>query len=431
LRLLRPIVLVGVVAVAVSLAAACGSDRSSELDEIAEVIERVQENFIDQERASDEQLIKAAIDGIIEYLDDPYAAYLSNERYEDFSGDLTGERAETEFEGIGAEVVMRDDRVMILGPLPDSPAIRAGIRAGDVVLTVDGADVEGLGLLETVDLIRGPKGSEVVLGVLRAGFVQPVDIVVVRDTIKLSSISARIQDPGIGYINLDGFNEKTADGFRAAIASLRAEGAEGLILDLRGNTGGLVEAPIAVVSEFLPEGSVFIWRNADGTEEDEPVSGDGTAYDLPLVVLVDGFSASASEIVTGALQDHGRATIVGTKTFGKGSVNLLSELGSGAGLYLTISRWLTPNGRLIEGEGIEPDIVVGDMLDVQAAQRVGSATQSLCQTFEADREALAGQELLVEALDGLCNLRPDAPQAPEGDVQLDAAVVELRSLMAR
>ena len=130
MRLLRPIVLVGVVAVAVSLAAACGSDRSSELDEIAEVIERVQENFIDQERASDEQLIKAAIDGIIEYLDDPYAAYLSNERYEDFSGDLTGERAETEFEGIGAEVVMRDDRVMILGPLPDSPAIRAGIRAG-------------------------------------------------------------------------------------------------------------------------------------------------------------------------------------------------------------------------------------------------------------------------------------------------------------
>ncbi|MEE8517901.1 MAG: S41 family peptidase, partial [Dehalococcoidia bacterium] len=292
--------------------------------------------------------------------------------------------------------------------------------------------LEGFELLDAVNLIRGERGTPVVLRILRLGALVAVDVTIIRDTIELTSVSARIQEDGIGYIHLAGFDAATAEGFREAIEGLREDGAQGLILDLRNNTGGLVEASVDVASEFLEEDLlIFVWRNADGSEREFKAKGDGTAYDIPLVVIVNAFSASASEIVTGALKDHGRATIVGTRTFGKGSVNILEQLDSGAGLYVTTARWLTPNGLMIEGQGLEPDVVVGDYVDVQAAQRIGSLMQSLCQAYDEESDSLGDRETLTEALDGLCGLGSQEPLPDQEDEQLDAAVKELRRVMAR
>ena len=323
-----------------------------------------------------------------------------------------------------------DGRLLILGPRPDSPASRAGIRPGDIVVAVDGVDIEGLDLPEAVDLIRGPKGSTVDLRIIRPGALHSIDISVVRDTIRLTNVNARMQEDGVGYIGVGTFDAKTADGVREAIAGLRSEGARGLVLDLRNNTGGLVDAAVRVVSEFVESGLVFVVRNSDGTDEEYEATGEGTAYDLPLVVLVNGFSASASEIVSGALQDHDRAVVVGVRTFGKGSVNQLSQLDSGSGLYVTVARWLTPDGRVIEAEGVEPDVVVGDPIDVRGSQRVSQRAQALCEAFDEDREALTGQDELIAAIDELCHQPRSGPPVPQGDEQLEAAVVELRKLMA-
>lgn len=408
------------VAAAVVAVAACASGERSELDE---VIDRLQEEFIDREAISEADLERAAVQGVLDYVDDPYTAYLPPARYEAFTRSLEGQSED--FEGIGASVTERDGRIVILGPLPGSPALRAGLRSGDVVLAVDGASVEGLTLEETVTLIRGPKDSEVVMTISRAGLSRPFDLAIRRDTIQVSSLTARMQGERIGYVQLSSFDAATGERLREAVAGLREAGAEGLIMDLRNNGGGLVAAAAAVVSEFVPEGQVVRWVDANGEETVESVTGEGAAYDLPLVVLVNGYSASASEVVAGALQDHGRAIVVGARTFGKGSVNLLHGLESGAGLYVTIARWLTPNGRQIEGDGIEPDVAVGPALDVQALARVGELARELCGAYAAEADGLGGQERLAKALDGLCNIEPAEVPPPSRDEQLDAAVAEL------
>jgi carboxyl-terminal processing protease len=252
---------------------------------------------------------------------------------------------------------------------------------------------------------------------------------VVRDTIELTSVCARIQESGVGYIRLNSFDKVAVAGLITGIADLRAEGMQGLILDLRNNSGGLVDAAVGVLNEFVPEGLVCTGCNPGAEEDLRRVTGEGSAFDLPLVVLVNAFSASASEIVAGALQDHDRATVIGTTTFGKGSVNILAPLESGSGLYVTTSRWGTPGGRLIEGEGIEPDIAVGAGLDVLAAQRIGAASRTLCEAFEEERAGLAGQDALIVALDDLCNLDVTAVDDPLEDDVLAVAVTELRKLI--
>jgi carboxyl-terminal processing protease len=416
-----------ILAVVAMLAAACGSDEPGPLADTEEVVKQLRDLYIDQGSLTDEELNRAAIQGILDYLDDPYTSYLNPERFDEFTASLSGEGEV--FEGIGAEVAIRDDNIMIVGPLPNSPAIRAGVRAGDVIVAVDGQSLEGFDLLAAVDLIRGPKDSTVILTILHAGALQSVEISVVRDTIELTSILARIQEAGVGYIRLSTFDEVAVAGLITGISDLRAEGMRGLILDLRNNSGGLVDAAVGVMSEFVPDGLVCTGCNPGADEGFRSVSGSGSAFDLPLAVLVNAFSASASEIVAGALQDHDRAIVIGTTTFGKGSVNILAPLDSGSGLYVTTSRWGTPSGRLIEGEGIDPDITVGTPLDVQAAQRVGAASRSLCETFDDERSALAGQDQLIAALDGLCNLNVTVDDDGFEDDALAVAVVELRKLI--
>ena len=412
-----------VAAAAILAGVGCAQEEHSEFIEVVEVL---QEDFIDRDKLSATEMERAGIEGLLEYLDDPYTSYLDPERYAAFNLSLEGHQPD--FEGIGASVTEVDGQIIVLGPLPGSPAFQAGLMAGDVLVSVNGESIEGHTLEETVALIRGPKGTEVVLGVSRAGISRPVEIPIVRDTISVSSVHSHILPSGFGYIRLSSFDAESGADLRATIADLRELGAEGLVLDLRNNGGGLVTAAVSVVSEFVEEGEVIRWEDADGNETVEYVTGEGTAYDLPLVVLVNGFSASASEVVSGALQDHDRARIVGTRTFGKGAVNLLRELESGAGLNLTIARWLTPGGRTIEGDGIEPDVRVGREVNVRAHGRIGELTRNLCAAYADEAVFLDSSGELADALDALCGIQPEQGPISYPDEQLDAAVAELRRM---
>ena len=403
---------------------AAGGGRGNVLDE---VIRRLETDFIHRNDLSLDDLRQAAVQGVIDFIDDPYTAYLSPERHAAFLQELEG--IVEDFEGIGASVTYDQGAIVILGPLPGSPAERADIQPGDVVLAVDGRSVSGTTLDEAVALIRGPRNTTVVLTVSRFGASAPIDVEIVRDTITVSTVLPRMQNAGVGYVRLASFDATTEPEFRSALEELRERGARGLILDLRNNGGGTVPAAVAVVSEFVESGEVVRWVDADGNEAVEVVTGEGSAYDLPLVVIVNGFSASASEIVAGALQDHDRAVVVGTRTYGKGSVNLLHGLDSGGGLYVTFARWVTPAGREIEGAGLEPDVQVGEPLDVQAMAHVGELTRELCDAYLDKRDGFGGQERLVAALDGLCNLEAPSPSSGERDEQLEAAVAEIERML--
>lgn len=417
----------GFLLVAVAMiAAACGGG-DDRLADVSEVLDRLDETFIDQDKLDQEALNAAAIQGIIDYLDDPYTWYSSEELYQRFAEELEGEPEE--FDGIGAEITIRNGKMVILGPLPGSPARNAGILPGDVIVEVDGQTAEGNSLDWIVSQIRGPKGTEVVLTVQRVGAARPFPVTVVRDTIVLTSVMDRIQAPGIGYIRLDAFDAKAAELLRAAIDRLRAEGTEGLILDLRDNRGGLVEAAVDVTSEFIAEGLVFRWQNADGSEQLFEVTGEGATYHLPLVVLANRSSASASEIFIGAIQDHERGVVVGTRTFGKGSVNIVSQLSSGAGLNVTTSRWLTPLGRLIEGVGLLPDVLIGQDVDFSSLQRLGDSMTALCEAFDEAGSALRDRASLHDALTALCVEGGEPPTPPGTDEILDTGIAELRKLL--
>lgn len=414
---------------AASAAGAVACAQEPPRSDLDEVVQRLQEDFIDRDKVSDEAMELAAINGVLDHLGDPYTAYLPPERYEAFTLALEGQRED--FEGIGASVTESNGRVVILGPLPGSPALDAGLMAGDVLLRVNGESVEHLTLQETVALIRGPKGTRVALTVSRPGAPSPVEVVIVRDTIAANSVQSRLQGDGVGYIRIASFDAPTPEDLREAVAGLREHGARGLVIDLRGNGGGLVNAAVGVVSEFVREGEVIRWAAADGSETVERVAGDGTAYDLPLAVIVDGYSASASEVVAGALQDHERAVIVGARTFGKGSVNVLHELESGAGLHVTIARWLTPNGRMIEGEGVAPDIRVGEQIDVQALGRIGELAGDLCAVYARDEAATGLPPSFAGALDDLCGGHQSSGESAEADEPLEAASAAVRGMMRR
>ena len=392
------------------------------LEPVWEVWKDLHEQFYDQEQLDTEVLVEAAIRGMLGALDDPYTAYLPVEEYTISTSDLGGS-----FEGIGAQVTERDGQIIIIRPLSGSPAQEAGVRAEDVVLTVDGESLEGLTLLEAVLKIRGPKGEPVVLSVLHAGDATPVEITVVRDTITNSSVEHRIIEPGIGYLRIFSFDAPTADDMRDALESLREDGMEGLILDLRSNGGGLRSAAITIASQFLAEGLVMYSIDASGEREDFRVEPGGVAKNVPMVLLVNGFSASASEIVSGALKDHDRATLVGTRTLGKGSVTLLQPLGNGAGVNITIARFFTPDGTVIEGVGVEPHVVVDIGLGRVSDFRLRSAVLDLCDTYDENQGDIDTDPAYVSVIQELCSLPPETVDGGgEQDIQLDAALGVLK-----
>ena len=306
-----------------------------------------------QNKPDPELLAQAAIKGMLDALGDPYTSFLDPDQYALYAEDSQGK-----FEGIGARVDLVNSRLTIIEPMPNTPAEKAGIEAGDVILEVDGASTEGWSLIESVIKIRGPEDSTVRLLVQHKNAGEPVVIEIVRSVIELESISWEMLPGEIVYFELSTFADNTDEILADALKEIGELGAQGIVLDLRNNLGGLLSTTINVASQFLNDGLVLYAVDGDGHRTDYEVKSDGAAQDIPLVVLVNQFSASASEVLSGALQDHERAILIGTTTFGKGSVNLPKRLNNGSGLYFTIGRWYSPKGRLIEGEGLEPDILV-------------------------------------------------------------------------
>jgi carboxyl-terminal processing protease len=289
----------------------------------------------------------------VQSIKDPYSAYLDPDAYKVQQNNIQGS-----FEGIGAQVSMNSqNQPIIVAPLENSPAAKAGIKTGDVILEVDGKSTQGLSLTETVLLIRGKAGTTVKLKILHSGDTVPVEIEVVRAPVNASGVTSLMRGDVV-YIKIITFNESTNADLEAALESVDLKNSTGIILDLRDNPGGLVSAVVNVASHFIQEGVIITLRDNQGRTTSESVKPNGTFTDLPMVTLVNQYSASGSEVLAGALQDYQRATIAGVKTLGKGSYDSFFSLSDGSAIYLTIGRWLTPKGREIEGKGITPDQVL-------------------------------------------------------------------------
>jgi len=319
------------------------------LDIVAEAWDILYQDYVDRDRLDASLLSQGAIKGMVEALDDPYTAYLDAETYQ-----LALSGMEGKFEGIGAEVSVKEGQLNIIAPIGDSPAARAGIRAGDRILEIDGSSTSEMSLADAVLKIRGPKGTPVRLLILHQDETEPVEIEIIRAEIELTSVDFEMRGD-IAYISITHFSQRTNEELSPVLQSIAQEAATGIILDLRSNPGGILQVVVDVASYFVEKGEAVNVVDNQGKYSTIMIKPNKAVTNLPLVVLVDGYSASGSEVLAGALQDYNRATIAGTKTYGKGSVNILHQLKDGSGLNITTARWLTPNGHLIEGVGIEPD----------------------------------------------------------------------------
>ena len=328
-----------------------------ELEAVWEAWAILNKEHVDRNTFNSDEFEESAIKGLINSVNDQHTSYIDPVVLEIEQTDLSGE-----FEGIGAHVRIRaDGAIQIISPIEGGPAESAGIKPGDIILSVDGESLEGFSLLEAVSKIRGPRGSEVELLVKHVGQLEPVTINVVRDVIALPSVLVR-SEPGdkIAHIRITEFKEDTPERLRESLTQLLVNGeAEGLILDVRNNPGGYLQKVFQIADMFLNESIILIEQRKDNEVIWESSDG-GLAVDVPLVLLVNRYSASGSEILMGAFQDTDRAKVVGERTFGKGTVNMFKKLSNGGGLYMSIGRWYTPDRRIIEGEGLEPDIEVTD-----------------------------------------------------------------------
>ncbi len=330
----------------------------AELREITEVMLRIERDYVDPIKRED--LIQNAIDGMLSGLD-PHSSYLVPEGMKNLQEQTRGE-----FGGLGIEVGMETNGyVKVIAPIDDTPAFRAGMEAGDLIVRLDGTSVRGLTLTEAVNKMRGKPGTTIVLTVVRDGLDAPIDIKIKRDIIQITSVRGRILEPGYGYIRVSAFQVRTGENLIQSINRLKEEseeGLNGLVLDLRNNPGGVLKAGVDVADAFLESGTIVY---TEGRREDAELRFNADATDVidgkPLVVLVNGGSASASEIVAGALKDHHRAVIIGEQTFGKGSVQTILQTEGNAALKLTTARYYTPSGTSIQARGIVPDIISGQV----------------------------------------------------------------------
>jgi len=351
------------------------SKASIPFDEIrvfADIFARVKKDYV--ETVEDKKLMKSAIRGMLSGLD-PHSTYLDEDEYKDLHEGTTGE-----FGGLGIEVGLEDGFVKVIAPIDDTPAQKAGVKSGDVIIRLDDKSVKGIGLDEAVKLMRGKPGEPIVLTIVREGVEKPLKIKIVRAIIKVTSVKSRILDPGYFYLRVTQFQSHTSELLRKAVERLRKEDKEaikGVVLDLRNNPGGVLNGAVSVTDVFLEEGLIVYTegRTKDSATKFHAKPGD-MVNGAPMVVIVNGGSASASEIVAGALQDHKRAIILGEKTFGKGSVQTILPMNNGDAIKLTTARYFTPLGRSIQAKGIVPDIEL----------------HSLSVTRDTDREFLQVKE---------------------------------------
>lgn len=322
---------------------------SPEINFLIQLDEFLKNNYVNE--VKDLDLLKGAVKGMVESLGDPYSEYFSPEDFQNFNESTSGN-----FSGIGAIITSKDKNIVIVSVLPGTPAENAGLKAGDRIVEVDEKDVSGLSTAEVSNLIKGEKGTKVSLGVIRDSEKQMLKIDIIRDIIKINPIEYKILGQGIGYLRIIEFNENTAENIDKAIAAFKEGGVQGIVMDLRDNPGGLLDQAIEVGRRFVPEGPIVHVVYKDGKVE--TFSSDSKPSPFKLVVLVNGGSASAAEILSGAIKDRGVGTLVGEKTFGKATVQRTLNLGVLGGIKLTIARYTTPNGTDINKTGITPDIIV-------------------------------------------------------------------------
>ena len=399
IRVSRGFLAITVILVTALVISACGvfssdDDSSHDLAKVLEAYEKLQENYGDRELLDPEVLSEAAIRGMLSALDDPFTTYFDPRGFEAAVGDIQGE-----FTGIGAEVTVRDDKPTVVAPIPGTPAEAAGLRAGDVFVEVDGRSLEGLSLDDVIFLIRGPKGEPVILKIFRASTDETFDVTIIRDTIRTVTVRTERLDNGIVRVRISQFAGRTGEELEAALKELNEEGVRAIVLDLRNNPGGLLDVVVDVASEFLEGGLVLYEIDGLGERRDWEAGSGGQNIDTPMVVLVNGGSASGSEVVAGAMQARGRATVIGTQTFGKGVVNLPIPLKDGSGIYVTIARWFTPTGDQIGDIGITPDIIFEQSEDAVTAGQDPQLEKAI-EVVEAEIRGLIAATNVEAIVDG-------------------------------
>ncbi|MGH6804322.1 MAG: S41 family peptidase [Methyloceanibacter sp.] len=407
-------------------ASAANSEIYRQLDLFGEVLERVRSDYV--EKPEDPKLIEAAINGMLTALD-PHSAYLNPKHFRDMQVQTRGE-----FGGLGIEVTMENGVVKVVAPIDDTPASRAGLMSGDLITHLDKEQILGLTLQEAVEKMRGPVNSPITLTIVRKGTEDPFEVKVVRDVIHINPVKYNAEGDDVGYIRLTTFNEQTTANLQKAIEDLKKQlgpKLKGYIVDLRNNPGGLLDQAISVSDAFLDQGAIVLTRgrNLEETQRSNARPGDMTDGQK-IVVLINGGSASASEIVAGALQDHHRATIIGTRSFGKGSVQTIIPLGSNGALRLTTARYYTPSGRSIQAKGIEPEVVVEEELPDELKQKAevqGTRGEAnLRGHLKGDEEEEEG--MAAESEEETSGSSSYVPPEKEKDTQLNFALDLLRGI---
>ncbi|MFA5174945.1 MAG: S41 family peptidase [Patescibacteria group bacterium] len=326
--------------------------QSVDFEQFWEVWDSVKEKYVKQP-VSDSEMFYGAVEGMVASLGDPYSMYMPPQPAAEFVKDLSGE-----LEGIGAEIGIKNSMLTVISPLPDSPAEKAGLRPGDIILLIDDKDTAGKDTTWAIGNIRGPADTKVILTISREGITKAWPVTITRAKINVPAVLMTIKSGGIAYLRLMQFNENTVGEFNKNIKRMKERGVNKMILDLRGNPGGFLDAAVDVASEWIADGVIVSEKFSDGSIEEYKSNGNGRLADVKTVILVNGGSASASEIVAGALQDYKKAELVGEKTFGKGSVQDFETFSDGSALKITVAEWLTPNGKNINEQGIAPNVEI-------------------------------------------------------------------------
>jgi len=378
----------GIVVLGLAVATFVAAERRLDADEdlykqlkpLMESMAIIQNNYVDEDKVTSKKLVEGAIKGMMQL--DPFSQYMDVQESSDMKNDTEGS-----FGGLGIEISMKAKVLTVVSPIEDTPADKAGIKPGDAILKINGEATENVELMDAVHKMRGEPGTKVTITVWRDGFTQPKDISITRAIIKIRSVKSNMLDGKVGYIRLSSFMGKSSEDFATALDALEGQGAESLIIDVRNNPGGLLNAAAEIAGHFVPKGKVVVSTAGRYKDKDMRLDSDGDGHwDKPTVIMINGGSASASEILAGALQDYGLAVVVGTRSFGKGSVQTILPLSDGSALRLTTAKYLTPKGRSLHGQGIDPDLVSEEA-------PYGKAVLDL---IDADSFALFWKDYLVE-----------------------------------
>jgi carboxyl-terminal processing protease len=393
------------------------SESYEELQVFAEVLSQVKKHYVEETKTKD--LVQGALRGMLAGLD-PHSSFMTPEMFKEMQVETKGE-----FGGLGIQIGIKDNRLTVIAPIEDTPAFTAGIQSGDTIIKVDETPTKDLTLMEAVQHMRGPRGTSVILTVIREGLEEPLVFTITRDIIKIQSVRSKLLEGNVGYARLSQFQEASAEDLTKVLEELTAKNIQGLILDLRNNPGGLLTAAVGVSEQFLEAGRLVVSIQGRNEQKIEyRASTTSKNYEYPMIVLINHGSASASEIVAAAMQDWGKAVVIGTTSFGKGSVQTILPLSDGSGLRLTTAKYYTPKGKSIHTIGVQPDIII----DPKASQVAKQEAEGKGKGEKNSTTAAAAKPPKTETKAPTTPEDPNAPQpVPPEDVQLLKAVEMLKS----